>query len=412
MPESDVLPKRRIELDPASIDAPPRAAFVELGLVSCFSFLRGASDAVDLVLTARSLGYDAVGIADANSMAGVVRVHGEAKTLKLRPVIGCRIETVEGLAFLAYPRDRAAYGRLCRLISMGRMQTLDGGWQDKGACEISLAMLAAHSEDVQLILLPPEDLDARFTIAVPSNVVPFPVFVSRRERRGKEGRRKGAPSAQPPLSSNGSTEGRSGEGEIAFGTHEISASSFSSASLRETTRRTASFADLLPYVARQLPTLRHFAASYLYRGDDIARIDRLDTLARAHGLRLLATNDVHYHAPDRRPLQDVMTAIRHKTKVASAGHLLHANAERHLKSPQAMQALFARWPQAITAAREVADACRFSLDELKYEYPEEIYPDGMTPQQFLEAETWRGAERRYPSGVPDSVRQRCTANWR
>ena len=176
MPEDPLTPgKRRIKVDPDTIAPPRRAPFVELGLVSCFSFLRGASDAVDLVSTAWALGYDALGIADANSMAGVVRIHSEAKTLKLKPVIGCRIETVEGLAFLAYPADRAAYGRLCRLISAGRMSKLDGGWQDKGACDISLAMLAEHGEGVQLILLPPADLDAELTIEVESNVIPFPV---------------------------------------------------------------------------------------------------------------------------------------------------------------------------------------------------------------------------------------------
>ncbi|BDW82498.1 error-prone DNA polymerase [Erythrobacter sp. Dej080120_24] len=352
MPDAPLTPaKRSLDIDPDLIAPPPRAPFVELGLVSCFSFLRGASDAVDLVMTAHALGYDAIGIADANSMAGVVRIHSEAGTLKLRPVIGCRIETVEGLAFLAYPKDRAAYGRLTRLISAGRMRTLDGEWQDKGVCEISLEMLAEHSQGVQLILLPPEDLDRPFTIRVPSNVV---AIHSREDDAGLM-----------PV--------------------------------------TAAFADIIPHLVRQIPTLRHIAASYLYRGDDIARIDRLDSLAREHGLALLATNDVHYHAPERRPLQDVMTAIRHKTTVAEAGYLLNANAERHLKGPEAMQRLFARWPHAITAAREVADACAFSLDELRYEYPEEIYPDGMTPQEYLEVETWRGAERRYPSGVPDSV---------
>src|SRR5688572_27564134 len=177
MPEAPLTPdKRRIEVDPDLIEEPSRAPFVELGLVSCFSFLRGASDAVDLVQTARALGYDAIGIADANSMAGVVRIHSEAKTLKLRPVIGCRIETVEGLAFLAYPTDRAAYGRLCRLLSAGRMSKLDGEWQDKGACDISLAMLASHAEGVQLILLPPPDLAAEFTIEVESNVIPLPLL--------------------------------------------------------------------------------------------------------------------------------------------------------------------------------------------------------------------------------------------
>ncbi|PLK24659.1 error-prone DNA polymerase [Porphyrobacter sp. TH134] len=390
MPDAPLTPdKRTLAIDPADIAPPERAPFVELGLVSCFSFLRGASDAVDLVLAAHTLGYDALGIADVNSMAGVVRIHTEAKTLKIRPVIGCRIETVEGLAFLAYPETRAAYGRLCRLISAGRMQTLSGEWQDKGVCEIDLALLAAHSAQegeggVQLILLPPDDLDAEFTIAVPSNVIPFRRNPTSKTRHAELVSASISPSEAAAKEERWTLKQVQGDGKM---------------------ERTAPFADLLPHVAEQLPTLKHIAASYLYRGDDIARIERLDSLARAHGLTLLATNDVHYHAPERRALQDVMTAIRHKTTVAKAGHLLHPNAERHLKSPEAMQRLFARWPHAIAAAREVADRCRFSLDELAYEYPEEIYPDGRTPQAFLESEVWTGAARRYPSGVPDSVRQ-------
>jgi len=374
MPDAPLTPdKRTLDIDSAAIAEPERAPFVELGIASCFSFLRGASDAVDLVLAAYAQGYDALGIADVNSLAGVVRIHTEARTLKLRPVIGCRIETVEGLAFLAYPEDRAAYGRLCRLISAGRMRTPEGEWQDKGVCQITLAMLAAHSAkqgegDLQLILLPPDDLEAKISIQVPSNVVPF--------RR---------PGLDPePLAA-------------------------SDPGLRRDDERELAFPDLLPHLVGQLPTLKHIAAAYLYRGDDIARIERLDSLARAHGLGLLATNDVHYHAPERRALQDVMTAIRHKTTVARAGHLLHPNAERHLKNPAQMQHLFARWPHAIRAAREVADRCQFSLDELRYEYPEEIHPDGQTPQAFLESEVWKGAARRYPAnefgcGVPETVR--------
>ncbi|NNC51948.1 MAG: error-prone DNA polymerase, partial [Erythrobacter sp.] len=352
MPENDLqIPKRTIELDPAGIDAPARAPFVELGLVSCFSFLRGASDAVDLVLQARALGYDAIGIADANTMAGVVRVHTESRTLKLKPCIGCRIETVEGLAFLAYPKSRKAYGRLCRLISAGRMRTLSGEWQEKGECDISLPMLARHSEGVQLILVPPRDLAREFTVpAWASNVV-----------------------------------GLGGEK-----VQELVA---------------APFEDIVPHLAAGLPTLRHIAAAFLYTDSDVARIERLDTLAVENGLSILATNDVHYATPDRRPLQDVMTAIRHKTTVARAGHLLHGNAERYLKPPETMCRLFERWPHAISAAREVADACDFSLDELKYEYPEELYPGGAEPQDYLESETWKGAEWRYPAGIPDSVRE-------
>ncbi|MEZ5748627.1 MAG: error-prone DNA polymerase [Caenibius sp.] len=344
-------PRFRVTPDPEYTLPPTRASFVELGVASCFSFLRGASDAADLATTARALGYDAIGIADANSMAGVVRMHIAAKELKLRPVIGCRIETVEGLVFLAYPRDRAAYGQLCQLVSAGRMATPDGAWQDKGVCQITLSMLAGHAEGVQLILLPPDDLARRFTIG---------------EQTGKVVRLDGAVL----------DAGVCGSLEI-----------------------------ILPQLTAQLPGLRHVAASYLCRGDDVARIERLDALARANGLSILATNDVHYHEPERRPLQDVMTAIRHKLPVARAGHLLHANAERHLKDPAEIERLFARWPHAIKAARKVADACRFSLDELRYEYPQERYPGGMTSQHWLEKLTWDGAKIRYPNGLPESVEE-------
>ena len=355
MPEAPLSPSRSsLVLDPEQFpEPPPRAAFVELGLASNFSFLRGASHAAQLVLTARELGYDAIGIADANSMAGVVRIHSNAKAARLRPIIGCRIETVEGLAFLAYPTDRAAYGRLCQLISAGRRHRLDGEWQDKGVCEISLAMLAAHAEGVQLILLPPRDLEDVFEF---------------QQDEGEEptGRAHLRLVPKPP----------------------------SSGPLRA----------ILPWLAERLPTLRHVAASYLYAGDDIARIARLDALARANGLTILATNDVLYHEPGCRPLQDVMTAIRHKTTVAQAGLRLEANAERHLKSPAQMAALFARWPQALAAARAVADACGFSLDELQYEYPDEAYPDGLSAQAYLARLTWQGAARHYPDGVPGEVR--------
>ncbi|HQN54491.1 MAG TPA: PHP domain-containing protein, partial [Novosphingobium sp.] len=352
MPEAPLTPPRR-HADEAGLPPPPRAPFVELGLASCFSFLRGASDAVDLATTARALGYDTLGIADANTMAGVVRLHTEAKALGLRPVIGCRIETVEGLHFLAYPTDRSAYGRLCRLISAGRMARLDGAWQDKGACDISLSMLAEHSEGVHLVLLPPDDLSSSFMIEVQSNVIDM-----------KSGSRA-----------------------------------------HQEDTLTAPFPELLPYLSRQLSTLRHLAASYLYTGDDIARINALDAMAQAAGLALLATNHVLYHAPQRRPLHDVMTAIRHKTTVAAAGHLLRPNAERHLKSPEEMVSLFGRWPHAIAAARDLADACMFSLDELRYEYPEETCPKELEPQDYLEELTWEGAARRYPDGLPQAVRE-------
>ena len=357
MPEAPLTPERRHVEAPDDARVPARAAFVELGLVSCFSFLRGASDAVDLALQAHKLGYDALGIADVNSMAGVVRLHTETRALHLRPVIGCRIETVEGLTFLAYPADRDAYGRLCALISAGRMGKLDGEWQDKGVCEISLAMLAGHAHGVHLVLVPPRDLDARFAVHLPGNVV--------------------------PLNAQAAPDGA----QHAF---------------------LGALEALLPHLAQLLSSMRHLAVTCLHAGQDVARISRLDAMAREHGLSILATNDVLYDTPERRPLHDVMTAIRHRTTVAQAGWALEANGERHLKSPQEMQRLFARWPHAIKAARDLADACVFSLEELQYEYPEEICPGGIDPQARLEALTEEGAQGRYPrhpGGMPQAVRE-------
>ncbi|WP_336985565.1 error-prone DNA polymerase [Altererythrobacter aquiaggeris] len=324
MPEAPLTPARRELAPKGPITRRAPADYVELGVMSCFSFLRGASDAVDLVETAYTHGYDALGIADLNTMAGVVRLHANAGKAQIRPVIGCRIELVDGHAFLAYPQDRAAYGRLCTLLSRGKMQTPEGAWQDKGACQITLDMLAQHSEGVQLIALPGEDV--------------------------------------------------------------------------------AAFARTLPRLIEALPTMRHIAAACLYSGGDRARIAFLDTLARTSHLSILATNDVHYATPSRRPLQDVMTCIREKTTIAAAGYLLNPNAERHLKSPQEMQRLFARWPHAIAATRDVADACRFSLHELRYEYPELGVPDGMTSDEYLAQLTWAGAKDRYPGGIPAAIR--------
>ena len=350
MPEPALTPERRHVVPGGPPGMLDRAGFVELGLMTCFSFLRGASDPVDLVTTARALGYDSVGIADVNSLAGVVRFHVEALALGLRPVIGCRIETVEGLSFLAYPRDRAAYGRLCRLISAGRMATPDGAWQEKGRCDITLAMLAAHGQDIALVVIPPRDLERVLTIAVPGNIVPL------------------ATGNPPPVNT-----------------------------------LSTSFAGLIPHVVHSLPGMRHVAAGYIYCGDDVARINAIDAMARAHGLTIMATNDVLYHEAARRPLHDVMTAIRHKCTVANAGHWLEPHAERHLKSPETMTRLFDRWPHALTAARALADGCTFALTDLRYEYPEEICPDGRDPQGWLEEQTWIGAKWRYPGGVPEGV---------
>src|SRR5437868_7078706 len=303
---------RRADMPPPPVE---RSPFVELGLASPFSFLRGASDAIELTLRALELGMDAIGIADRNTLAGVVRMHSACKTAGIRPLIGCRLDLTDAPSLLAYPIDRDGYGRLSRLLSLGKMRA------EKGQCDLTLSDVAEYQKGVAFIAWPSDDLD--------------------------------------------------------------------------------DFEAQLPRLREALTTLRHVAASWLYRGDDAARIERLDRLARKHDCIILATNDIHYHAPDRRPLQDVVTCIREKVTIGNAGYLLNPNAERHLKSPEEMARLFERWPHAIAATREFADSLNFTLDELRYEYPRETVPEGRTPQQYLEHLTWKGAGERWPDGIPD-----------
>ena len=318
MPEREGFARLKLvrsgDMPPAPSEPSP---YVELGVASPFSFLRGASDAIELVLRALELGMDCLGIADRNTLAGVVRLHSAAREAGLKPLIGCRLDLRDSPSLLAYPRHRDGYGRLSRLLSRGKMRAA------KGECELMLQDVAEHSEGIAFIAWPGDDLDA--------------------------------------------------------------------------------FEAELPRLREAISTLRHVAASYLYRGGDKARIERLDRLARANGCTIIATNDVHYHAPDRRPLQDVVTCIREKTTIARAGFLLNPNAERHLKPADEMARLFARWPHAISATRAFADALDFSLDELRYEYPKETVPDGKSPQDYLEHLTWEGAKRRWPDRIPDKV---------
>ncbi len=145
-------------------------------------------------------------------------------------------------------------------------------------------------------------------------------------------------------------------------------------------------------------------ASILYRGDDQRHLKRLANLAHEKHVPLIAIGDVLYHRPERRQLQDVLTCIREHTTPDTAGFRLEANAERHLKPPEEMARLFRHHPQAIEETTRFASACNFSLDELRYEYPEETCEGFATPQDALIAFTEEGARRRYPDGVPPKTR--------
>ncbi|WP_321473390.1 PHP domain-containing protein [uncultured Paludibaculum sp.] len=147
----------------------------------------------------------------------------------------------------------------------------------------------------------------------------------------------------------------------------------------------------------------HLALTHSCRGDDTQWIHAVAAFARSTSIPIVATNDVLYHQPGRKMLQDVVTCIREKCTLAQAGFRLEANAERHLKPPEVMAQLFAEWPEALAATIEIADRCRFSLDELRYEYPEEIITPGMSAFDDLKARALAGALIRYPKGVPQAV---------
>ncbi|HRK96107.1 MAG TPA: error-prone DNA polymerase, partial [Rhodospirillales bacterium] len=166
----------------------------------------------------------------------------------------------------------------------------------------------------------------------------------------------------------------------------------------------AAFAAALAGLDRHFQGRLYLAAHRLYRGDDDRRLEALAALAEAQGVLLVATGDVHAHVAGRRPLQDVLTCIREGCTLPTAGFRLHANAERHLKPPDEMARLFRAHPQAIAAGVEIAERCRFSLDELRYEYPVDPVPDGRTPQEELVRLTWEGAAQAFPGGLDAKVR--------
>ena len=297
----------------------PITGYAELQAVSNFSFLRGAAHPEELVDTAAALGHHALAIADHNTLAGVVRGHVAARAHDLRYVVASRLDLVDGPSVLALPQDRAAYGRLSRLLSLGKRRAT------KGNCHLTHDDLAALGGGHHLLVLPPARPDAVF----------------------------------------------------------------------------AGHLDRFSALFRGQCWL---AGHLLYGGRDRAWLAHLAELARRHRAPLVATGAVHYHVPERRPLQDVLTCVRHHCTIDDAGYRLAANAERYLKPPAEMARLFRDYPAAVARTVEIADACRFSLDALRYEYPDELTAAGRDVQAELAHRAWQGAAWRYPDGLPAKVK--------
>jgi error-prone DNA polymerase len=145
-------------------------------------------------------------------------------------------------------------------------------------------------------------------------------------------------------------------------------------------------------------------ANFSYNGDDHKKLFRLSQIAARLSIPLVATNNVHYHVSERRELQDVLTCIREKCTIHNAGFKLHQNAERYLKSIAEVRRIFRQYPEAVYRTLEIADACRFSLDELRYLYPEEITSEGRTPMEELVRLVWKGAHERFGEKIPDKIK--------
>src|SRR5499427_10435768 len=336
------------------------STYAELAVTTNFSFLRGASHPQELVARADELGLTAIGIADRNSFAGAVRAYDEARKRKIKLLVGTRLVTIDGFEVLTYPTDRAAYGRLCRLITAGNLKA------KKSECHLTFEEILNAAEGQILIALPPAmSFCGTDSISARPRASGDPVLASR--FRGNERRE---PSAASSL-----------------------------------------FLERLSALADAAPGRTFLAGVHYHRGDEPRRLGLLAELGAQCRAPLVAVNDVFYHAPERRPLLDVLTCIREKCTITAACLRLSINAERHLKAPAEMARLFAAFPDAIARSLTIARSCSFSLGELKYEYPDEPVPTGKTAQQHLEDLTWAGAHDRYPkdkypNGIPGDVRKR------
>ncbi|RUN74936.1 DNA polymerase III subunit alpha [Sphingomonas sp. TF3] len=297
------------------------SGYVELQVTTHFSFLRGASSPEELFAAAALLGLPALGIVDRHSVAGIVRAWDAEKTTGVRSIVGCRLDLTDGTALLVYPTDKAAYGRMCRLLSVGK------GRAGKGACHLDWSDLEEWHDGL-IALLVPDGADA--------------------------------------------------------------------------TTETA-----LARMRRIFGNRCYAALSIRRRPRDAIRLRDLAAMAAAARVPTIATNDVLYHAPDRRLLQDVVTCIREKCTVDDLGERRERFADRHLKTAAEMERLFRRYLKDVSpVARtvELAARCTFSLEELKYQYPDEIQVPGRTPQEELARLTWEKAPERYPEGLDAKVR--------
>jgi DNA-directed DNA polymerase III PolC len=308
--------------------------YVELIATSNFSFLRGGSHPEELALTAAGLGLGGLGLCDRNSFAGVVRAWvalrdtTPAPPAAFRYHVGTRLCFADGMPdIVAYPIDRDAYGRLCKLLSEANRRG------EKGAGKLFYTDLVAP--------LPGAEDFAEGQLFI---------FIADENDWQKSER-------------------------------------------------------ALAQLVAAAPGRVWVAGICRFGGADRRRLNQLADLGRRHGAPLIASNDVIYHDPARRVLQDVVTCIREHLSIDEAGRRLEPNAERHLKTPSEMARLFQEHPAAIAETMRFARRLKFRLEDLRYNYPTEAADNGESPQQTLERLTWEGAAGRYKNKIPEAIRK-------
>jgi len=321
----------------------PMLRYAELHAKSNFSFLQGASHPDELVQQAAQLGYAALAITDRNSLAGVVRAHVAAKDAGLKLLVGAEVTPLDAPPVVLLATDRASYGRLCRLITQGRCRV------PKGQCLLRFEDLEEHQDGLLACVIPRKPPSTPEEAAGGPKVPPSWVFPQ--DKWWEKLAREWLP------------------------------------------RYRGVFRDRT-YLLVELP----------YGSDDARYLRQLVELARSCRIPPVAAGDVLYHVPERQVLQDVLTAIRLGATVTEVKEHLYPNAQRYLKPLEEITHAFGRYPALLARTEEIADRCEFSLEQLRYEYPEELVPAGMRPIDFLRKLTWEGAARRWPTGIPDKIR--------
>ncbi len=358
------MPKRQPHV--RAVGAAPVPTYAELHCRTNFTFLEAASHPDEMVQQAAELGDAALAITDRNSLAGVVRAHAAAKEVGLKLLIGAEITPADAPPAVLLATDRAAYGRLASLITRGRRRAA------KGECRLTFDDVAAHAEGLLCgVLLNEADGSGATKAGHERRKTPGVSIDSSAGKKNSRGTcRQRLEESETPGVSGGGVSGQT------CGVH----------------RYGELFGD------------RCYGFLSLHFGPDDARLlGKAMRTTRKAGVPLVASHGVRYHVPRRRFLSDVLTAIRQRCTVAELGRSLPPNSECFLRSPAEMAALFGEHPEAIARTLEVAGRCTFSLDELRFEYPHELCPAGLTPLKHLTRLTWAGGRERYPQGVPRKV---------